>query len=57
MISLFQVGNSPQNDCIAFIGYTYILRGFGHTVAEIYTASREWDTSHYPDAFFDSCRK
>jgi hypothetical protein len=24
-------------------------------VAQVYTDSREWDTSHYPDGFFDSC--
>jgi Methyltransferase domain len=51
----FHVGNWPRTDSLTFIGYKYILRGFGHRVAQVYTDSREWDTSHYPDGFFDSC--
>lgn len=51
----FDAGNSPHTDTIPFVGYKYILRGFGHRVAQIYTDSREWDISHYPDGFFDSC--
>jgi Methyltransferase domain len=51
----FQVGNWPQTDNLTFVGYKYILRGFGHRVAQVYTDSRAWDNSHYPDGFFDSC--
>jgi hypothetical protein len=51
----FQVVNIPQTDNMPFVGYKYILRGFGYRVAQVYADSREWDTSHYPDGFFDSC--
>jgi hypothetical protein len=51
----FEVSDNPQTDNIPFVGYKYILRGFGHRVAQVYTDSREWDSSHYPDGFFDSC--
>jgi hypothetical protein len=51
----FHIGNWPRTDSLTFIGYKYILRGFGHRVAQVYTDSRKWDTSHYPDGFFDSC--
>jgi Methyltransferase domain len=50
-----QASNWPQTDNIPFVGYKYILRGFGHRVAQIYTDSRQWDSSHYPNGFFDSC--
>lgn len=49
------VGNAPQTDNVLFIGYKYLERGFGNRVCQVYTDSREWDHSAYPDGFFDSC--
>jgi hypothetical protein len=43
-----------QTDAGTFIGHRYRQAGFGHRVCQIYCDSREWDTSTYPPAFFDS---
>lgn len=36
------------------IGRFYRERGFGSRVCQIYCDSRQWDTSNYPNGFFDS---
>lgn len=43
-----------RTDARASIGSRYLERGFGHRVCQIYSDSREWDDSTYPDGFFDS---
>ena len=44
-----------QTDSLGFIGRYYLERGLGHRVCQIYSDSREWDTSNYPEGFFDTC--
>jgi predicted O-methyltransferase YrrM len=41
-------------DSFGFIGRFYLEKGLGHRVCQIYTDSAKWDTSAYPDGFFDS---
>lgn len=48
------VSDSYTSDAIGFIGKAYLERGYGRRVCQIYADSREWDTSAYPDGFFDS---
>jgi predicted O-methyltransferase YrrM len=43
-----------QTDCLGFIGRMYIDAGLGHRVCQIYSDSRKWDCSNYPEGFFDS---
>ena len=43
-----------RSDSLGFIGRFYIENKLGHRVCQIYSDSTEWDTTHYPDAFFDS---
>ena len=43
-----------QTDALGFIGRYYRGKGFGSRVCQIYCDSRNWDTSHYPEGFFDS---
>jgi hypothetical protein len=43
-----------QTDSLGFIGRYYLEAGYGHRVCQIYCDSRKWDTSNYPDGFFDS---
>lgn len=49
------MAKDPQTDNLTFIGRKYLLRGLGNRVCQIYCDSREWDTSNYPDGFFDTC--
>jgi hypothetical protein len=43
-----------RTDAYEMIGHKYLERGLGHRVCQIYADSRRWDTSQYPDGFFDS---
>ena len=43
-----------QTDAGGFIGRLYRDKGLGHRVCQIYCDSRDWDTSNYPEGFFDS---
>ncbi len=43
-----------QTDAGTLIGYRYRDAGFGPRVCQIYSDSRDWDTSVYPRDFFDS---
>jgi len=43
-----------QTDAGAFIGHRYRTAGLGHRVCQIFCDSRDWDTSPYPEDFFDS---
>jgi hypothetical protein len=43
-----------QTDTVGFIGREYLARGLGNRVCQVYCDSRLWDTSAYPDGFFDS---
>lgn len=42
------------SDSVGSIGRFYLEAGLGHRVCQIYSDSREWDTSAYPHGFFDS---
>lgn len=46
--------NWVRTDAYEMIGHRYLERGFGNRVCQIYADSRHWDTSRYPDGFFDS---
>lgn len=46
--------NSYRTDSIGFIGRRYLETGMENRVCQIYCDSRNWDTSNYPDGFFDS---
>jgi len=43
-----------QSDAGWFVGRLYREKGLGHRVCQVYCDSRDWDTSSYPDGFFDS---
>ena len=43
-----------RTDSFGFIGRFYLEKQIGHRVCQIFCDSRQWDTSHYPTAFFDS---
>lgn len=43
-----------QTDALGFIGKHYMEKGMGNRVCQIYCDSRQWDTSNYPDGFFDT---
>jgi hypothetical protein len=43
-----------RNDAFGMIGTKYLRAGWGKRVCQIYADSREWDTSAYPDGFFDT---
>jgi len=43
-----------RSDSLGFIGRFYIEKRLGHRVCQIYSDSTKWDTTHYPDGFFDS---
>ena len=43
-----------RTDASGYIGHLYRQKGLGHRVCQIYCDSREWDTSNYPEDFFDS---
>jgi len=46
--------NSYASDSLGFIGKAYLERGLGNRVCQIYCDSREWDTSNFPEGFFDT---
>lgn len=48
------VGDNPATDRVTFIGMKYLMRDLGSRVCQIYSDSREWDTTNYPTGFFDS---
>jgi hypothetical protein len=48
------VSPNYSSDAIGFIGKNYLERNLGNRVCQMYCDSREWDTSNYPDGFFDS---
>jgi Methyltransferase domain len=41
-------------DAYGLIGSRYLRAGWGRRVCQIYADSRTWDTSAYPDGFFDT---
>ena len=43
-----------RTDAYGMIGHKYLSRHLGHRVCQIYCDSRIWDTSKYPDGFFDT---
>lgn len=43
-----------SSDALGFIGKSYLERNWGNRVCQIYSDSREWDTSNYPEGFFDT---
>jgi hypothetical protein len=43
-----------QTDALGFIGRHYRDKGLAGRVCQIYCDSRQWDTSNYPDGFFDT---
>jgi predicted O-methyltransferase YrrM len=43
-----------RTDAGGYIGRLYREKGLSHRVCQIYCDSREWDTSNYPEGFFDS---
>lgn len=43
-----------RTDGIGFVGRYYLDKNLGHRVSQIYCDSTRWDTSAYPDGFFDS---
>jgi predicted O-methyltransferase YrrM len=45
---------SYQTDTLGQIGKYYIEKGLGNRVCQIYSDSRQWDISNYPEGFFDS---
>ncbi|KKM20087.1 hypothetical protein LCGC14_1649100, partial [marine sediment metagenome] len=45
---------SVVTDSIGFTGRLYIEKGLGRRVCQIYCDSKMWDTSNYPEGFFDS---
>ncbi len=48
------VASRYRSDAIGFIGKSYLERGWGNRVCQIYCNSIEWDTSNYPEEFFDT---
>lgn len=45
---------SYSSDAIGFIGKTYLEQNLGNRVCQIYCDSQEWDSSNYPEGFFDT---
>lgn len=43
-----------RTDAAGYIGHIYREKGLGHRVCQIFCDSCEWDTSNYPEGFFDS---
>lgn len=43
-----------RTDGLGFIGRFYVQNGHGNRVCQIYSNSIDWDTSQYPEGFFDS---
>lgn len=60
--SSLHTGNDPdgtpriwhRTDAGPYIGRFYRENGLGHRVCQIYCDSMNWDTTNYPDGFFDS---
>ncbi len=46
--------NYHRTDAASYIGRLYREKQLGHRVCQIFCDSRQWDTSAYPDGFFDS---
>lgn len=44
----------PPTDKLGYIGRCYLDKGLGSRVCQIYSDSREWDTTKYPNEFFDT---
>jgi hypothetical protein len=43
-----------QTDARGFIGRLYLSKNLGHRVCQIYCSSVDWDTSQFPEGFFDT---
>jgi len=43
-----------KTDSLGFIGKEYLNKDMGHRVCQIYSQSDVWDTTNYPEGFFDS---
>jgi predicted O-methyltransferase YrrM len=43
-----------RTDAGGYIGRLYREKGLGHRTCQIYCDSRQWETSNYPNGFFDS---
>lgn len=46
--------SSYRTDSLGFIGRFYLEKGMGNRVCQIYCDSKNWDTSKYPNDFFDT---
>lgn len=49
-----KAGDTIRTDSVGFIGRKYLMANLGGRVCQIYSDSREWDTTNYPREFFDS---
>ncbi len=47
-------GDELYTDTVAMIGRKYLMKELGSRVCQIYSDSRKWDTSAYPEGFFDT---
>jgi len=47
--------NNHHTDSIGYTGRFYLEKGLGGRVCQIYSDSRDWDTTNYPNGFFDTC--
>ena len=55
MVPINEERVSVRTDAFGAIGHMYLQAGYGCRVCQIYADSRDWDTSAYPDGFFDTC--
>jgi len=46
--------DTKRTDTIGFIGRLYLEKGLGGRVCQIYSDTRDWDISNYPNDFFDT---
>lgn len=53
-LGVVAANHNYRTDSLGFIGRKYLQSGFGHRVCQIYSDSIQWDTSNYPEGFFDS---
>lgn len=54
-VKIYDDGNGYyKTDAIGFTGRKYLGKNLGHRVCQIYCDSEDWDTTNYPDNFFDS---
>lgn len=49
----YEIKNGYATDSLGFIGRFYLQKDLGGRVCQIYCDSLKWDTSNYPEGFFD----